>query len=180
MKDAPASRLRGGSALSRLSDQLETGTRAEGPKAKSLEEFLENHARVKLAGGEYGPYSFDGRKVLRHITERFDLILGSHTGKPLPDSTFDICGGAQWGKTIYVLNLGMYLTSCLFYNWGYYLPDDDLVQGIVDTKLRPDVIEQITPKPLPPTRRRGFPFRPSPPAPTPSGITLMMSTETPA
>lgn len=130
-------------AMDRLSGKLNAGGRTDAPKAKCLVEFLEKHARVKLSGGEYGPYSFEGRQVLRHIAERFDYILGSHTGKPLEDATFDICGGAQWGKTIFALNFGIYLTSCKFYNWGYYLPDDDLVQGIVDTKLRPDVIEQI-------------------------------------
>ena len=130
-------------AIDRLSGKLESSGRTDAPKAKSLVEFLEKHARVKLSGGEYGPYTFEGRHVLRHIAERFDHILGSHTGKPLEDATFDICGGAQWGKTIFALNFGMYLTSCKFFNWGYYLPDDDLVQGIVDTKLRPDVIEQI-------------------------------------
>ena len=61
----------------------------------------------------------------------------------LADATIDICGGAQFGKTILALNFGIYLTACKFRNWGYYLPDDDLVEGIVDAKLRPDVIEQI-------------------------------------
>lgn len=115
----------------------------EGPKAGSFREFLDKYARVKMDGGHYGPFLFEGREVLAHIVARIDEILGSHTGKPLEDAVFDICGGAQWGKTILALNFGVYLTSCRFYNWGYYLPDDDLVQGIVDTKLRPDVIEQI-------------------------------------
>lgn len=131
-----------GGAISHLSARLDDQA-PRGPAAASLEEFLLEHARVKLSGGEYGPYTFEGRPVLRHIVRRFDRILGSHSGEPLPDSTFDICGGAQWGKTIFALNFGVYLTACRFLNWGYYLPDDDLVQGIVDTKLRPDVIEQV-------------------------------------
>lgn len=130
-------------ALKHLTGRMETETAGEAPKASSLKEFLTKHARVKLQGGEYGPYSFEGRPVLEYITDLFDHVLGSHTGNPLPDSTIDICGGAQWGKTVFALNTGIYLTSCRFQNWGYYLPDDDLVQGIVDTKLRPDVIEQI-------------------------------------
>jgi hypothetical protein len=129
--------------ISKLSERLEAGAKGDNPKAGSLVEFLEKYARVKLPGGDYGPYSFEGREVLRHIAERVDLILGSTTGNPLADSSYDICGGAQWGKTIFALNCGIYLTSCRFFNWGYYLPDDDLVQGIVDTKLRPDVVEQI-------------------------------------
>lgn len=131
------------SIIGKLSDQLDASAKAGPVMASSLREFLLIHAKVKLQGGEYGPYTFEGRHVLSHIVDRFDEILGSHTGVVLADSTFDICGGAQWGKTIFALNAGMYLTSCRFFGWGYYLPDDDLVQGIVDTKLRPDVIEQI-------------------------------------
>ncbi len=130
-------------ALKHLAGRMESAATGEAPKAGSLKEFLTNHARVKLQGGEYGPYSFEGRPVLEYITDLFDHVLGSHTGVPLPDSTIDVCGGAQWGKTVWALNAGMYLTACKFLNWGYNLPDDDLVQGIVDTKLRPDVMEQI-------------------------------------
>ena len=128
-------------ALSRC--RLCTDAKSAPVRAGSLKEFLLTKARVKLDGGEYGPYTFEGRAVLEHITQRFDVILGSHTGKPLVDARFDICGGAQWGKTIFALNFGIYLTACKFANWGYYLPDDDLVQGVVDSKLRPDVVEQI-------------------------------------
>lgn len=127
----------------RIAERLEESTSGEAPKVSSFREFLEKHARAKTPGGEYVNYSFKGREALIPIVETFDLVLGSHTGKPLPDSTIDICGGAQFGKTILALNFGIYLTACQFRNWGYYLPDDDLVEGIVDAKLRPDVIEQI-------------------------------------
>ena len=130
-------------ASNRLEARLCTDAKSAPVMAGSLREFLLTKARVKLDGGEYGPYTFEGRAVLEHITQRFDVILGSHTGKPLEDARFDICGGAQWGKTIFALNFGIYLTACKFANWGYYLPDDDLVQGVVDSKLRPDVVEQI-------------------------------------
>jgi hypothetical protein len=131
-------------ALDRLSAGIDAAPATGGcPKATSFREFLVNYARVKMDGGHYGPFLFEAREVLEHIVDRIDEILGSHTGEVLEDATFDICGGAQWGKTILALNFGVFLTSCRFYNWGYYLPDDDLVQGIVDTKLRPDVIEQI-------------------------------------
>ncbi len=113
------------------------------PSVGSFKQFLEDWAVAKTPGGEYVKYSFTGREALIPIVETFDLVLGSHTGKPLEDATIDICGGAQFGKTILALNFGVYLTACRYYNWGYYLPDDDLVEGIVDTKLRPDVIEQI-------------------------------------
>ena len=127
----------------KLGERLGKPTKGNAPKMASFREFLEKHARVKTPGGEYLPYSLEGREALIPIIDTFDLVLGSHTGQPLADSTIDICGGAQFGKTILALNFGVYLTACLFRNWGYYLPDDDLVEGIVDTKLRPDVIEQI-------------------------------------
>ncbi len=55
----------------------------------------------------------------------------------------DLAGGAQFGKSIWELNLGAYLTGQRFRNFGLYLPDDDLVEGIVDSKFRPDVVDQI-------------------------------------
>lgn len=131
------------SAFDKVSDQLGANAAGEIPVVGSFMDFLRDHARVKTPGGDYVHYSFEGREALIPIVETFDLVLGSHTGVPLPDSSIDICGGAQFGKTILALNFGAYLTACRYMNWGYYLPDDDLVEGIVDTKLRPDVIEQI-------------------------------------
>lgn len=129
--------------ISKIGQRLEAPTKGNAPKVASFMEFLAHHAKVKTPGGEYVNYSLEGREALIPIIETFDLVLGSHTGIPLVDATIDICGGAQFGKTILALNFGIYLTACRFRNWGYYLPDDDLVEGIVDTKLRPDVIEQI-------------------------------------
>lgn len=127
----------------KLSDKLEDDAALDAPKVGSFMQFLTEHAKVKVPGGRYVEYSFVGREALIPIVETFDLVLGSHTGRPLPDATIDVCGGAQFGKTILALNFGAYCTACKFYNWGLYLPDDDLVEGIVDTKLRPDVIEQV-------------------------------------
>ncbi|PAW75710.1 MAG: hypothetical protein B9S32_17355 [Verrucomicrobia bacterium Tous-C9LFEB] len=133
----------------------------------SLREFLERHARVK-DGAQYVPYHFAGREALAQIVERIDSILGS-AGLPIEvqgssgrvsnvaseklaignsqlamqDASLAICGGAQFGKTVLMLNLLVYLAAVRFRNVGYYLPDDDLVQGIVDGKLRPDVLDQI-------------------------------------
>ena len=42
-----------------------------------------------------------------------------------------------------MLNLLAYLVAVRFRNVGYYLPDDDLVAGLVDGKLRPDILDQI-------------------------------------
>jgi hypothetical protein len=130
-------------ALDRIAGMLAEPDHGHVPSVASFREFLEKYAMVKTPGGSYVHYSLAGREALIPIVEVFDLVLGSHTGQPLPDATIDICGGAQFGKTILALNFGVYVTGCLFRNWGYYLPDDDLVEGIVDTKLRPDVIEQI-------------------------------------
>lgn len=131
------------SIFAQMSDRLGESTSTSAPTITSFMQFLTEEARVKTPGGEYIPYSLEGREALIPIIETFDLVLGSHTGEPLPDSTIDICGGAQFGKTILALNFGAYVTAVLYYNWGYYLPDDDLVEGIVDTKFRPDVMEQI-------------------------------------
>lgn len=130
-------------ALDRIDRMLTEPTKGTAPKIGSFMEFLLHHAVAKTPGGEYVKYSFDGREALIPIIEALDLVLGSHTNKPLADASIDICGGAQFGKTILALNFGAYVTACLYRNWGYYLPDDDLVEGIVDAKLRPDVIEQI-------------------------------------
>jgi hypothetical protein len=108
------------------------------PEIKSFAEFLDHHAQVKSGSG-YVPYHFTGREALREIVARLDLLLASGE----PDASLAICGGAQFGKTVLLLNLLAYLVAVQFRNVGYYLPDDDLVQGLVDGKLRPDVLDQI-------------------------------------
>ena len=124
-------------------DIAASGSKAGSPNLRTLREFLTTQAMVKTPGGDYVHWNFTGRECLSYIVDVFDLVIGSETGIPLPDATIDLCGGAQFGKTVLALNIGVYLTACRWYNWGYYLPDDDLVEGIVDSKLRPDVIEQI-------------------------------------
>ncbi len=109
-----------------------------GPEVGSFSDFLAEHARVKSGSG-YVPYHFQGREALRPIVERIDSILT----KGEPDVSLAICGGAQFGKTVLLLNLLAYLVAVQFRNVGYYLPDDDLVAGLVDGKLRPDVLDQI-------------------------------------
>lgn len=134
---------KGHKAVDFLAGRLDAAREGDVPAVGSLREFLLGHARVKASGGDYVPWSLNGREALGFVVDTFDLVLGSHTGAILEDAVIDVCGGAQFGKTILALNIGIYLTACRWYNWGYYLPDDDLVEGIVDTKLRPDVIEQI-------------------------------------
>jgi hypothetical protein len=113
------------------------------PHIPSFRHFLQHHARVPGGRGEYCQYSFQGREPLIEIVDTIDEVLGSKTGQILPDATIAICGGAQFGKSATELNLGAYCTGVAWLNWGFYLPDRDLVEGMVDTKFRPDILDQI-------------------------------------
>lgn len=127
--------------LEQLDRRMERDGEGRAPQVSSFEDFLRHHARVKARAGGSAQYTFKGREGLVFVAKRIDEVLGSHTGKPLKDATLAICGGAQFGKTIIVLLLLAYLTGIEFRNVGVYLPDDDLVQGIVDGKLRPEVVD---------------------------------------
>jgi hypothetical protein len=127
------------SVVGRIARRLERRrAEKEGPRIDSFADFLTHHARVKSGSG-YIPYHFAGREALRPIVERLDEILASGE----TDVSLAICGGAQFGKTVLMLNLLAYLVAVRFRNVGYYLPDDDLISGLVDGKLRPDVLDQI-------------------------------------
>ena len=126
-------------AISRVARQLaRRAAAAEPPRINSFLDFLLHHARVKSGSG-YVPYHFAGREALLPIVQQLDALLASGE----PDASLALCGGAQFGKTVLMLNLLAYLVAVRFRNVGYYLPDDDLVSGIVDGKLRPDVLDQI-------------------------------------
>lgn len=132
------------SVLSALDARLAGDSRAvAAPQVRSFREFLENHARVPIGGGEHGPYTFDGREALIEVVDTIDLVIGSTTGQPLKDSEIVLAGGAQFGKTILEQNLAAYGTGCRWLNVGVYLPDDKLADTIVDAKFRPDVVDQI-------------------------------------
>lgn len=113
-----------------------------GPDVKTFREFLEQCARVPVARGEYGPYTFTGREALTEVVDTIDLILGTKTGKPLKDARLALAGGAQFGKSILELNFAAFYTGVRFGRWGFYLPDGDLVEGMIDTKFRPDILDQ--------------------------------------
>lgn len=133
-----------GSALQSLDSRLSRDGRAvKGPDVSTFREFLEQVAQVPVGSGRYGRYTFEGREPLIEVVDTIDLILGSATGQPMKDAALALAGGAQFGKTVMELNLGAYTTAVLFRNWGFYLPDDNLVQGIVDTKFRPDIVDQL-------------------------------------
>jgi len=128
-----------GSAILRVARKLERRkTEAAPPRIDSFLDFLTHHARVKSGSG-YMPYHFKGREALLPIVQQLDAMLGSGAA----DASLALCGGAQFGKTVLMLNLLAYLVAVRFRNVGYYLPDDDLVAGLVDGKLRPDVLDQI-------------------------------------
>jgi hypothetical protein len=126
-------------AASRVSRRLNRARQqSRPPEINFFADFLLHHARVKDGSG-YIPYHFSGREALRPIVDRLDQIISSGA----TDASLAICGGAQFGKTVLMLNLLAYLVAVRFRNVGYYLPDDDLVSGLVDGKLRPDVLDQI-------------------------------------
>lgn len=125
------------------------------PEVHSFREYLADCARVPLRGGAYGPFSFEGRKPLEFIVDLIDKVIANclHAqaveidgiqfgpGK-LKGATIAVGGGAQWGKTVLVLNFQAFSTFIEFVNFGYYTPDQELLAKIVDTKFRPDVIDQ--------------------------------------
>lgn len=110
----------------------------ETPDVATFAQFQREHGRVKV-GSAYQAYDMAGRPALVLATRWLDEILAS--GRQ--DCRIKVKGGAQWGKTVWAVNLMAYLLGCRFMGVGYYLPDNDLVNGIVDTKFRPDVIDQI-------------------------------------
>lgn len=125
--------------LERLDARLASADPIGAPRVESFAQFLLEQARVPAGGGAHGPYTFDGREALKEIVSVIDRILGDG----LKDATVALAGGAQFGKTILELNLLAYTAACCMRNVGLYLPDDDLVDGVVDAKFRPDVVDQI-------------------------------------
>ncbi|MDR3456132.1 MAG: hypothetical protein P4N60_01695 [Verrucomicrobiae bacterium] len=121
---------------------IDTGDRRSvlAPARASFSEFLLNEAMVPVGGGLYAKYSFAGREALLEVVKVIDDIIGKNI---LPDAEVSLAGGAQFGKTILELNLAAFITGWQFRNFGLYLPDDDLVEGIVDSKFRPDVVDQV-------------------------------------
>ncbi|HUJ70905.1 MAG TPA: hypothetical protein VLZ30_01585, partial [Verrucomicrobiae bacterium] len=136
-----------------------------GPAVGSFREFLEKHARVKTPDGSYKAYTFEGREALSFVVDIIDRVLGSRgvgvspaqvetnpsaptggtpvqQGTPISDARLTATGSAQWGKTILELNFLAFAAGLQFRSVGLFLPDEDLVEGIVDSKLRPDVLDQ--------------------------------------
>jgi hypothetical protein len=154
--------MAGRQTLDRLDGKL-SRVRVDAPAVPpadiSFHAWLHAYAKVR-AGNAYRPYAVSGREPLFVVILILDFILGndcsyatesqrtaiiggSSFGTLIPDAALEICGGAQFGKTILALLLKTYLGTVKFRSLMYCLPDDDLVEGIIDTKERPEVIEQI-------------------------------------
>jgi len=135
----------------------EVGAAAAGAApACDLVGFLDKHARVRLRDGSYGDYSFTGRlplrfaaslinKIIRNTKHAETVTIDGITYAPgaLKGATVSICGGAQFGKTVLELNVCGWVTTIEFLNYGYYTSDLALLSTIIDTKFRPDVVDQI-------------------------------------
>jgi len=134
-------------ALETIRKSLKDSGIVDMPAIRSFRDFLLEQAKVPTSdfkrAGEFDPFSFSGREILFEACRVLDEILGSETGVPLKDSTFALCGGAQFGKTILELYLAAYITSQRFLNVAVYLPDDGLADGIVDMKFRPVVLDNV-------------------------------------
>jgi hypothetical protein len=140
-KLAPSPSLKGFSAVAALGKKFKAGGKpaVDRPQRESFEDFLRHDARVPLGDGTYAPYSFEGREVLLEIVREIDRVIGNRA----QDARITIAGGAQFGKTILELNLAAYLTGQRFLRVGMFLPSNDLVEDVVDSKFRPDVLDQI-------------------------------------
>lgn len=131
------------SAVSTLAQKLRQEPKVKRPHRATFEEFLREDAMVPAGAGVYAKFSFEGREVLLAIVRQIDRVLGADGGKPLNDSLVGVAGGAQFGKTVLEMLLAAYCTGQRFLNFGLYLPDDDIAGRVIDTKFRPDVLDQI-------------------------------------
>lgn len=142
MKKKSARQVPSGSSLDRLSGLMDASNKppVNVPQVDTFRDYLEQAAMVLTKQGPQH-YTLTGREALELCVQLVDEIVGGQKGKPLTDASLAICGGAQFGKTILAMHLMVYLTGVKFLNVGYYLPDDDLVQGLVDTKFRPEIVD---------------------------------------
>jgi hypothetical protein len=123
----------------------ESGDRTETiPDRRSFEQFLLADCMAPASGGDenrglFAPYSFNGREALLHIVRQIDKIITDR----IEDATVSLAGGAQIGKSMLQHGLVAYGTGQRFLNVMLFLPDKDLVAGVVQTKFRPNVVDQI-------------------------------------
>lgn len=115
------------------------------PRRESFREFLEMDAMVpgstasRDTRGTFQRFTFNGREALLGIVECIDRILSE--GRK--DATLALAGGAQYGKTVIQHAFMGYATGQMFRNVMTFLPSEDLVSDIVQTKFRPNVVDQM-------------------------------------
>lgn len=115
------------------------------PRRESFREFLEFDAMVpgstasRDTRGTFQRFTFKGREALIGIVDCIDRILSE--GRK--DATLALAGGAQYGKTILQHSFMGYATGQMFRNVMTFLPSEDLVSDIVQTKFRPNVVDQM-------------------------------------
>lgn len=146
---------RGQTVVIRAGDGPVGGHTTVAPNVRSFREYLLASARVPLRNGAYGPFRFENRAPLEFIVGIIDKVIANclhgkaveidgvafKPGK-LKGAIITVGGGAQFGKTVLVLNFQGFATFVEFVNFGYYTPDQELLAKIVDTKFRPDVLDQ--------------------------------------
>ncbi len=130
------------SALDKLARKVrkESAPAVDVPSIKSFEHFLTEVAMVPTGKGEYGKFSFEGREALYACVRRLDRVIKLG----IPDVILSLAGGAQWGKTTLQMNLLAWACACAWLRMGLYGPDDAIMENLVDTKFRPDVVQQIS------------------------------------
>lgn len=138
------------SASASLTAALSSDARTvRAPRRTSFAQFLTCDAKVPgdssrtETRGTFSPFTFAGREALVGIVETVDEILGNRTGKPIEDAQIDLAGGAQFGKTVLQHACMAYATGQLFRSTLMFLPDGGLVNDMVQTKFRPNVVDQL-------------------------------------
>lgn len=115
------------------------------PRRESFREFLEMDAMVpggsasRETRGTFTRFTLEGREAIGAIVDCVDRILS----EGIKDAQVAIAGGAQWGKTTIQHCLMGYATGQLFRNVMTFLPTEDLVSDLVQTKFRPNVVDQM-------------------------------------
>jgi len=149
------------SAINRLDKKLDKAKRpkVDVPEDMSFFEWLNRYGKVKV-GKRFVDYTTKGRAPLFVVILILDYVLGNDVsyadeatrrrvlgstdyGEIVPDAVVNIGGGAQFGKTILMLLFKLYCGTVKWFSFIYALPDDELVDEVVDRKERPEVLDQI-------------------------------------
>ena len=143
-------RMGSSSATAALSASLHgDARRVQVPTRHSFAEFLVRDAKVpgdpsnEKTRGTHQPFTFVGREALHEIVATVDMVLGNFGGAPIKDARISLAGGAQFGKTVLQHSLMAYATGQRFRSTLMFLPDIGLVADMVQTKFRPNVVDQL-------------------------------------